>query len=162
MEYWFADYFGRAWFRGRRSAVDERLADCRTVAHGGTLPAGRLWAVQTFTARAWFLVAMGSAVLIGVIAIAGSPIPMGGWRSALADLILVLGNVIAISGAQMGMINYRRAQTARYVLRGGPFVAARPSQAARGIPRQRDFWIMLAVALAGSALIFYSKTHPSA
>lgn len=164
MEYWFADYFGRIWLSVRRSerSPEDRPVACRIVAHGGSLSAGRLWAAQAFAARTWFAAMMASVILAIAVAFASASLPNGGWERATGYLLLALGGVVAISGAQMGMISYRRNQTSRYVLRSGPGAASKPSEAPRGLPRSSDFWIILAVALAGSALIFYSVSHPGA
>ena len=164
MEYWFADYFGRIWLRiwRRKQPLEGRTAGCRVVAHGGVLPAGQLWAVQEFAARAWFSVAFVSSALVGVVAIAGAALPKIGWRDTVAYFLLIPINIGIISGAQMGMISYRRNQTSRYVLRGGPKAASKPSEAPRGFPRSSDFWVILTISLIGSALIFYSGTHPRA
>jgi len=164
MEYWFADYFGRTWLRirGHEQSQEGRPDGCRVVAHGGVLPAGQLRAVQEFAARAWFSVAFISMALAGVVAIVGAALPKSDWRNTAAYLLLIPINIAIISAAQMGMISYRRNQTSRYVLRGGPKAASKPSEASRGWPRVGDFWIILAISLIGSGLIFYSVSHPRA
>jgi hypothetical protein len=163
VEYWLADYLGRIWLRvrGYKTSQEDRSA-CRVVAHGGTMPAGRLWAVQAFAARTWFTAMVVSVILAIAVAFATQPLRTGIWSKVGDGLLLVLINLALISGAQMGMISYRRNQTSRYVLRSGPAAAAKPSEAPRGLPRRSDFWVILIVALAGSALIFYSVSHPSA
>jgi hypothetical protein len=166
VEYWLAGYFGRAWLRLRergQSRPDDRPAACRVVARGGALPAGQLWNVQAFAAAMWFRVGMASAVLFGVMITATAALPDPGVRSVIASCLLVLPIVAAVSIAQMAMIGYRRNQTQRYVLRGGQRVASQvPGKGFRGLPRARDFWVILVVTLAGAALIFYSASHPSA
>ncbi len=166
VEYWLADRFGRAWLRLRkreRLALAEKMASCGVVAHGGRLPAGKLWKAQAFAALMWFRVAIVIAVFLGVIAIPAASLRNNGVRNVIADVVLVLGSIAVISGAQMGMISYRRNSTHRHILRAGPQSALKVLEdGARGLPRPGDFWLILAITLAGSALIFYSASHPSA
>jgi hypothetical protein len=166
IEYWLAGYVGRAWGRlrgGRGWSRGRGPAACAAVARGDrTLPAGDLVAAQEFAARMWFVAGLAGAVVIFVAALLAETLPRGGWRDGVAYALLAPGLVSVISLAEMGMISYRRNQTSRYVLRGGPRAAARPSGARRGLPRRADFWVILGIAVVGSVLIYYAKTHPSA
>jgi hypothetical protein len=107
----------------------------------------------------WFVAGLAGAVAIFVVGMLAETLPRGGWRAGLAYALLGPGLVTVISLSEMGMISYRRNQTSRYVVRGGPAVAARPSGARRGLPRRADFWVILAIAVAGSVLIYYAKTY---
>ena len=142
LEYWFAGQFGRVWQRVRRHGRSNQdiLDACQVVAHGGTVPARKLWAVQAYAARMWFGAALASALIA-------------------VGFLVVLLNIPLISIAQMGMVSYRRNQTSRYVLRGGAMVGTKPSEAVRGLSRSSDFWVILAVTIVGSALIFYATAH---
>jgi hypothetical protein len=166
MEYWLACYVGRAWGRlsgGRGWSRGRGPAACAAVARGdSTLPAGDLVAAQEFAARMWWVAGLAGAVVIFVVGLLAEAIPRGSWRDGVAYPLLGVALVSVISLSQMGMISYRRTQTSRYVIRGGPAAAARPSRARRGLPRRSDFWVMLVIAVAGSVLIYYAKAHPSA
>jgi hypothetical protein len=163
IDYWVASQVGRFWWRlsGGRGWSRGRGPDaCWAVARGGNaLPAGDVAAAQEFAARMW-CVALGAwLVVILAVAFVAFPLPRGGWRDGLAHALLVPTFLGAISGAQMGMISFRRNQTTRYVLRGGSQAASRPSRARHGLPRRSDFWVMLVIAVAGAALLYYARTH---
>jgi hypothetical protein len=167
IEYWLAAYVGRAWGRlrgDRRWSRGRAAAACGAVARGNgtTLPAGDLAAAQEFAARMWFVAALACLVVMLGLGVLAEPLPRGSWRDGVADSLLGPGLLAVIALSQMGLISYRRNQTSRCVLRGGQAVAARPSEAHRGLPRRSDFWVMLAIAVVGSALIYYLKTHSSA
>ncbi len=110
----------------------------------------------------WFVAAMTWMAIALAVGFVAEALPRGSWRDALANALLGPGLLAVISASQVGMISYRRNQTTRYVLGGGPAAASRPAGARRGLPRRTDFWVILAVAVAGSVLIFYVSTHPSA
>lgn len=148
VEYWLADYIGRAWpwLRARRNGSDGH-ADCRLIAHGGSLPAGRLWAVQLFAASAWTVAAMACAVLFAVTGVAGVALPRGILRDVAGYVLLAFVMLAIIAIGQIAMISYRGRQTQSYVRRGGSRAAAAMSEPRRGQPRAKDFWITLLVAI---------------
>jgi len=115
-----------------------------------------------FGARMWFVAGLAGAVMIVVVGLLAEAIPRGGWRDGVGYALLGVSLLSVVSLSQMGMISYRRNQTSRYVVRGGPAAAARPSGARRGLSRRTDFWLILAIAVVGSVLIYYAKSHPSA
>jgi hypothetical protein len=110
----------------------------------------------------WFVAAMAWVIVALAVGFVAEALPRGGWRDALANGLLGPGLLSLISAAQVGMISYRRNQTTRFVMQGGRAAAARPSEAKRGLPRRIDFWVILALTVAVSVLIFFVKTHPSA
>jgi hypothetical protein len=166
IDYWLAGQVGRAWDRlrpGRGRTRGRGPAACDAVARGDrAIPAGDLVAAQEFAARMWFVVGLACLAVVFAVALPAEALPRGGWRDALADGLLAPGLLAVTSLSQMGLISYRRNQTSRYVLRGGPAAAARPSGARRGLPRRTDFWLILAIAIAVSVFIYYVRTYPSA
>ena len=166
MDYRLAGCVGLAWGRvrgGRGWSNGRGPAACAAVARGDRkLSAGDLVTAQDFAARMWFLAAMACLVVTLAVGLLAEALPRGSWRDGLADALLGPGLAVVISLSQMGLISYRRNQTSRYVLRGGPQAAAKPSAARRGLPRRNDFWVILVIAVVGSVLIFYVKYHPSA
>jgi hypothetical protein len=132
---------------------------CQVVARGGTVPARKLWEVQAYEVRMWFGAAMTSLLAVIALAFATDPFQRGVSQQIVVGFLVVVLNIPLISLAEMGMISYRRNQTSRYVLRGGAMAGSKPSEAARGLPRSSDFWVILAVTIVGSVLIFYGTVH---
>jgi hypothetical protein len=157
VEYWLAGYIGRAWLRLRPGGSAVGSEDCRLVAHGGKLPAGKLWDAQHFAVRAWTVAAMACVALFCVVALAAEALPNGSVRNAAAYVVLALPGVAALAIGQIAMIAQRGRQTQRFVLRGGRRAAMTVGEPRRGQPRARDFWVMLVVMILFAGSILYGE-----
>jgi hypothetical protein len=162
LEYWFADHFSRVLLllrRNGRPTWHDRSAACRLAARGVGLPAGKLLAAQEFAAQMWVIAMAVGGAGFAVAALVGTVLPNGIWRDAAGYLIIIFEAAAIVALTERAMIGYRANQTRRYVLRGGPRAALAMSQPPRGQPRSSDFWVILAITLAGYILIFYGLSH---
>ena len=111
VDYWLAGLLGRAWLglhKGLQPRLGEMPGECALVARSQPLAASRLFRAQDFALRVWWrfgMVAISMIFpLIGIVAV----LHVGrGGRNVVADLMLLLGCIAAVSIAEMRLIRYR-------------------------------------------------------
>jgi hypothetical protein len=164
VEYWLAGYIGRAWLwlrRGLRSASGDLPGLCAAVARRESVPAGTLWKVQDFAEMAWWgvsLAAIGVALVGGLAADAlyGGAVPLALIVSAGPVLISLAG----IAAPQAIMIRYRSTRLQMYLRTAGAAAGWQPlPRGSLGLPRMSDFWAVLALAGAGTAILLYAGLY---
>ena len=121
VEYRIASYLGCIWhaLHAMPKSGDGPMR-YRQVAQGAPLSAGELLTAQVFAARAWMLTAIAGGTLFFLAAVGGAALPGGTVRSAFAYLLLFFIGAAIAASVQMAMISYRKNQTRRYMLYGGP------------------------------------------
>jgi hypothetical protein len=164
VEFWLADWFGRAWLRlhgSLRPKIGDLPDECALVARGERLPASRLWRAQDFAVRAWARFAIAMIVPLFPVGFA-----VGIFSGLPAAEIVVTGLFFAIlcaAAAAMGqaaMIRYRSDQNRRYWIRAGQAARDEPlPEGSRGLPAARDFWIMLTLTTAVFLVLLYAGTR---
>jgi hypothetical protein len=163
IDFWVAEYAGRVYLRLRpsqRRVWGDSSAACSVLAHGGELPGGELRKTQIFAAIIWFLLSVSSILLGGVVGFSGALLPNGWLWNAVGDLMAVLLAIGVVAIAQMAMINYRRTRSHRYLLRGGRASLGQPlPPGAGGLPRRRDFWVVLVVMLVLCYVLLMQALH---
>ncbi|MGE5285615.1 MAG: hypothetical protein ACM3ML_00105 [Micromonosporaceae bacterium] len=163
-EYWLACYLGRAWLwlqPSLRPAMEDLPDLCQRVAKGEQLPAGQLWEAQDFAVKVWWRAGLAVVLLIfPVIGLTAVLHPGHTGRNVGADVIAVLVCLGGVAAAQMTLLRFRanrtRDQMARTELTES--VHSLP-QGALGLPRRSDFWVMLTIAIALFAALFYAGSH---
>ncbi len=163
VEYFLAGYFGRAWLAVSRR-VRRRLAAlpgwCGQVARGQDQPASQLGQVQEFAVRAWWRFGLVAAVLLLPVIGAGAAIRPGRIGTDVGVCIMVvLVAAMGVAGAEMAVIRFRAFRTSTYLLRY-PAKGGQPlPPGSAGLPRQSDFWLTFAVALAVVLVLLYAGTR---
>ncbi len=152
IDFWIAEYAGSAYLRirsGKRKVWGRSPAACKILAHGGSLPGGELRKTQIFAALTWIRLAITSAVLLTGVALIAAPLPNGWERTTLIYVTVIFSEITIVGIAQMAMINYRKNRTHRYLLRSGRgSLTELLDPGSPGLPRARDFWIVLIIVLA--------------
>ncbi len=163
VDYWLASRFGRVWLRWHgslRPLLGGLPGECARVARGEPLSAERLWRAQDFAVRVWWRFGMVSLVPLIPVGLALSAWRHVPWAAALLGWsFLGLVGLATAAMAQGGMIRYRSDRIRLYLLRADPEAAGEPLlSGSPGCPRRSDFWLMLVIAFAGSAILFYAGT----
>lgn len=168
MDYWLAGRMGRVWLWARpslRAPLGDMPAACDALASGETVVAARTWRIQEFAVRVWarfaIVVILPAFAVIGAAA-ATQPGQIG--RDVVAAIVGVLGVLMIIGLAQMGLLRYRADRTRRYLRQANPQAASEPlPNGIAGHPSRYDFWVMLAIALAACAIVWFASSrspHP--
>lgn len=90
---------------------------CQALAEGDGVPAALTWRVQEFALRVWARFAL-VVVLPGFVAtgVAAALHPAQAGRNWAAAIVGVLGTLMIVGLAQMGLLRYRADRTRRYLL----------------------------------------------
>lgn len=152
MEFWLACRFGRVWLRLRKGLRPDMQgpADlCAAAARGQPLPARELGEAQNFAVLVWWRAGMAIILWIFPIIAVGAILRPGQvGRDIGAALAGVPVFLTAMAMAQMGFIRYRSDRNRLYVRKAGHGAGDVPlPPGSPGLPRRRDFWVMLAVTL---------------
>ena len=161
LEYWLAGKFGLVWLRlhaSLRLGLGELPAECALLAGGQALPAGRLCRAQGFAARVWWRAGLVAALLIFPVIAA-----LGADRAATevaVSLIFGLGCLSGVAMLQMALLSFRSSQVRLYLRTAGPRAGDLLLPAGSlGLPRRRDFWAMLLIAVAVFGILLYAGTR---
>jgi hypothetical protein len=160
VEYWVAGHLGRVWLaavRRPRAGLGGMPGECALVARGQSLPAGRLRLAQDFAVQIWWRLAV-VAIVLAVAAGGSLAVLTAGqrWWTAAALVLAILSGITGVALAQIGMIRYRSGRTRLYLSQAGPQAESEPlPPGTPGLPRQSDFWVVLATAAAVFGILFY-------
>ena len=162
MDYWLAEWMGRMWLRARPSLRDswsDMPSTCHALAVGEVVSAAETWRAQEFALRVWArfaIVVLLPAFLI--IAVAAAVRPGQDGRNVAAAIVGILGTLMIVGLAQMGLLRYRADRTRRYLTAAGSQAAGEPlPDDADGRPRRYDFWVMLIITIAVCAILWFAS-----
>jgi hypothetical protein len=131
------------------------------VAQGEALPAADLRRAQDFAVLIWMrsaLVAVGAFVVLGVGAKAASA--SNAVSAGITALILIPAFYAVLAGLQAVMAFSRSGLSKGYLRRAAPEAQGEPLPVGElGLPRQWDFWVVLAVGCAMIAVLAYAGLH---
>lgn len=160
IDYWLASKIGRVRLRVRHSlrlrSVDGEMPGlCRRVAFGEQLPARQLRQAQYFAISTWIWLAVLAILLMLPVGIPlsifhGVHLAATIMSALFASLIFLMAVALGLAG----MSFYRVGQSRNY-LRETDFEArnrALPVNA--GVPRQADFWLVLAATAVFTVVLF--------
>jgi hypothetical protein len=161
VDYWLADYFGRAWLRvhkGLAPGLGHLTGLCQAVARCEPLPAGQLWQAQDFAVRVWWRSGMASVLALVVIGITAKEVAQGAVLSAAVAVVATLSCFMAVAGAQVVMLRYRSDRTRLYLRKAGAPAREQPlPPGSPGLPRRSDFWLMLIITLAVVGILWIAS-----
>lgn len=165
VEFWLADWFGRAWLRlhsSLRPALGDLPGECALVARGEQMPAGRLWRAQDFAARVWWRFAMVMCLLLFPFGFAlgvSAQLGLQAAETALMWLLYSIGAAMMAGIGQAAMMRHRsgenqRSWTMRLASREEPL-----PEWSDGLPRRSDFWLVTLLTVGVFLILLYAGTR---